>query len=378
MPTTAYSTHFARELDVEQLAALLRGTQPSELKSDTDVEPHWRDWIRSDVQCSSCGKFGAQIVRATKAQGTLKSIRQAHFRFVDQDGIDAHHPCCEFYGDDSAAAPQTDSLVDFGSAKTQETRQIRELVCKGIEQKIFDQPTIRAMRQWFFDRKASSRFRVTASSEAIDWVWRLQSHPSYRRWPFHAVHAELPAFDWEQATIHQFTEENLALFELVRGAPYGADHRRKAHALADKYRDQEMFNVTTLKPYYEAALALCTFIAKNTGMKLGNTKPEDYRFKGAPTHLLALCALLLFVSSWDTNAAIAKFAKLCAAPAPTDASLGNVVGLNPFHDYASWHLVILSGEVAAKSSNGFDYLAQLEVIQTLLREQHRLWKIDNP
>lgn len=83
---------------------------------------------------------------------------------------------------------------------------------------------------------------------------------------------------------------------------------------------------------------------------------------------------MLFVSDWDMNAAIAAFAKLLSAPEPSDGALGNVIGLNPFHEYAAWRLVIASAEVAAKSPIGLDYNARLAGIEAALREQHRLWK----
>jgi hypothetical protein len=90
--------------------------------------------------------------------------------------------------------------------------------------------------------------------------------------------------------------------------------------------------------------------------------------------LLALCALVLFVSNWDMNAAITAFSRLLLAPAPSDLTLGNVIGLNPFHEYAAWRLVIVSGQVAAKSPGELDYNRQLAATEAALREQHRRWK----
>ncbi len=78
------------------------------------------------------------------------------------------------------------------------------------------------------------------------------------------------------------------------------------------------------------------------------------------------------------NVAITKFAKLLSVPAPTDHTLGNVIGLNPFHEYAAWHLVVIAAELAANSPNGLDYSAQLTAIESQLREQYRIWKIENP
>ncbi|CDX18249.1 conserved hypothetical protein [Mesorhizobium plurifarium] len=136
---------------------------------------------------------------------------------------------------------------------------------------------------------------------------------------------------------------------------------------------------TKLRPYYEAAISLCTFVAANGGIDFGKRQPKIYRWKGAPTALLALCTLVLFVSDWDMNAAIAAFAKLLSAPEPSDVALGNVIGLNPFHEHGAWRLVTASGEIAAKSPNGgLDCNARLAAIDSPLREQHRQWKEHQP
>jgi len=56
-------------------------------------------------------------------------------------------------------------------------------------------------------------------------------------------------------------------------------------------------------------------------------------------YVLALSAQLLFVSSWDLNKATATFAAIAAAAGKSDQTLGNVIGLNPFHDYKVWELL---------------------------------------
>jgi hypothetical protein len=93
---------------------------------------------------------------------------------------------------------------------------------------------------------------------------------------------------------------------------------RQANERAHKNHGREVFDVTKLQPYYEAAISLCTFVAANGGMDFGKWQPEIYRWEGAPTALLAQCALVLFVSNRDMNAAIAAFAKLLSAPEPSD------------------------------------------------------------
>ncbi len=379
MPATAFSIRFARELDVDQLATLMTGAQPTQDRDGAELLSGFGDAIRADIQCSSCGKFGAGVVRSARSRASKAVLRQAHFRFVDPSGGDAHHPFCEFYGDDETRSTQ-DSLLDFGSEKSAETRAIRLLVCKGIEQGIFDQRRIRDMRQWFFDLKSATRFTVSLPLEAIPWTQALQRHPYHQRWPFHPSHGDMPAFDWKAAAKKQFTEKHLDLFDLVKGGilPFEEATWRQAAELARKNHGREVFDATKLQPYYEAAISLCTFVAANGGIDFGKRHPEIYRWKGAPPVLLALCALVLFVSDWNMNAATTAFAKLLAAPPPSDLVLGNVIGLNPFHDYGAWRLVIASSEVAARSPNGLDYGARLAAIEAELREQHRLWKSEQP
>lgn len=375
MPTTAYSSYYSRELDVDQLGSLLNGNPLMQTQTAViDFSP-WADWIRNDVCCSSCGKTGAQIVRPSMARGGHAVLRQSHFRFVNQNGGDAHHPFCEFYGRDDGTVRQTDSLLNFGSDKSAETRAVRLLVCKGIEARLFDQSNIRAMRQWFFDLKSESRFTVDTTPEALSWARSLQGHSSYRGRTFHPAQAEMPAFDWVSAAKSQFTEENLELIELAkRGGYYQGPEWRRAGSLAAKHFGQEVFNVAALQRYYEDTLSLSIFVAKNSGIKFGKPNPDYYRLRGAPIPLLALCALMLFTSEWDMNVAIGRFASLLTAPEPNDKSLGNVIGLNPFHDYPAWRLVVLTAEITAKSLKGFDYQAQLNAIDLDLRRQHAAWK----
>jgi hypothetical protein len=234
------------------------------------------------------------------------------------------------------------------------------------------------MRQWFFDLRTASRFRVTVTPEQIEWTRCLRRHSHYQRWVFHPAQAEMPGFDWAAAAKYQFTEEYFSLFDLLSESPIEPQHWRRAQELTVKYREQEVFNVNTLRPHYDATLALCGFVARNAGMKLSPIRPEFFRWKGVPVPLLALCALMLFVSDWEINTAIAKFANLIKAPLPSDLSLGNVIGLNPFHEYTPWRLLQLSSDLATQSFTGLDYPGELAAIEARLREQHRLWKVQNP
>ncbi|POF32285.1 hypothetical protein [Roseibium marinum] len=369
MPKTAFSSHFRRELDPEQLLVLI------EVDSIDAISSEQRDWIRKDVVCSSCGAAGAQIVREAKSRSTTKALRQPHFRFISLTGQDAHHAFCEFSNETTMRS--NDSLIDFATERSAETRYVRALVCKGIEIGIFDQGSIRAMRQWFFELKLKTRIRVTTTPDAIDWMESLWRHPSYHRWPFQPVHAEMPNFKWKEAAKYQFTEDHLDLLQWLRERKkrvgslensYG-----RAKKLLDKYFGQEVFDTSVLQPYYDKSVQLAFFFASNSDFPK-KVRPWKYRLSGVPVSLLALCALLLFISDWNMDDAVGRFASMITAPNANDETLGNVIGLNPFHDYAAWETIFIASELAARSTSNLDYAAVLDAIELRLRKEHRRWR----
>jgi len=55
--------------------------------------------------------------------------------------------------------------------------------------------------------------------------------------------------------------------------------------------------------------------------------------------LLAVSALLLFVSEWDENIATDKFNMLANAGNSIIPDAGNVIGMNPFIHYDAWKII---------------------------------------
>lgn len=289
-------------------------------------------------------------------------------------GQDAHHRFCEFNMEASKQSNET--LIDFANERSAETRFVRSLVCKGVENGAFDQGSIRAMRQWFFDLKSATRMRVNTTSDDINWMENLCRHPLYRRWPFRPVHAEMPGFNWQEAAKYQFTEDYSDLlhwlFERRKSSFFPNDFNR-AKSLSEKYFEQEVFDASVLQPYYEKSVDLAFFVAKNSDFP-NRGHPENYRSKGPPVSLLAFSALLLFVSDWDMDDAVELFAKLIVAPSASDETLGNVMGLNPFHDYSAWETLAIAAELAARSPSSPDYTSILSAIESRLQAEHRNWR----
>jgi hypothetical protein len=149
----------------------------------------------------------------------------------------------------------------------------------------------------------------------------------------------------------------------------------RAKMLLQKHYDQEVFDTSILLPFYEKSVSLAYFVAKNTDFP-NRKSPECYRREGAPVSLLALCALLLFVSDWKMDAAIGLFVKLIIAPNASNETLGNLIGLNPFHDYPAWETLAIASELSARSTSGLDYNAQMDATESHLRREYNLWRAD--
>ncbi|EAN8801141.1 hypothetical protein EP620_23430, partial [Salmonella enterica] len=56
-------------------------------------------------------------------------------------------------------------------------------------------------------------------------------------------------------------------------------------------------------------------------------------------HLMALSALLLFISEWDSTLAQEKVNLLLQNDSAIDLNAGNVIGLNPFIHYSAWIII---------------------------------------
>lgn len=83
--------------------------------------------------------------------------------------------------------------------------------------------------------------------------------------------------------------------------------------------------------------------------------------------VLAFSALLLFVSGWDMPAAIAAFAKISPAVGTANPELGNVMGLNPFHDYHAWSTLKQLQDFAFEVPDDIDIKAQRVAAESALR-----------
>lgn len=335
MPLTAYSIAEQKELDVEQVLGALSRRHGVPVPSDiADLPESWRAFLRSDLECPCCFVTGADIIKEAISRSSGKAIRQRCFRFA----APGHRPQCDYASNDLTSAPE--NLVNFGTANSHLTKAVRELVCTGIQTGAFSQKSVRDMREWFFQKKTQASFRVVLDPRIPGWVDKLfrltalsvGSIPTGVSLTAEIV--SMPGFDWTAESTRILAERHRAVLDAVREKRlwlHGV--RDRIESLAKRHQGEVVFDPTVLQEDYDASLSLATFISHNYAPVRSATKA---RIHGAAPCVLAFSALLLFVNDWDLSRAVRMFADIARSVGNADQSLGNVMGLNPFHDYEAW------------------------------------------
>ncbi|KTT67256.1 hypothetical protein NS383_01860 [Pseudomonas oryzihabitans] len=347
MPLTAFSTSRRMELDVQQLLVQLGAetgyVMPSKI---TPIPESWKVHCSTDLECPSCFCTGAEVVRASKSKDDGHNVRQAYFRFPQSDSSAGHHPFCDFSGNVSAAfIPE--NLVQFSSAKDGVSRVVRELVCKGIQLGVFTQWDIRRMREWFFQTKLQSQFTITLDPKLPGWLDDLHRHAS---WPqdLDAVPIELttevlriPGFNFESAATREVSLRHLAILNIIREKRlYPGAIGVRLEKLATDYHRKSVFDPTVLQDHFQLTNRLAAFMCSNyMPMRRLSKAHQSLSVLKNVKPLLAFSALLLFITHWCLDAAASRFAQIASSKLQADETLGNVMGLNPFHDYAAWSML---------------------------------------
>lgn len=348
MPITAFSASRKMELDVEQLLTqLATETGFGSLAKGAPIPDSWKEHFSTDLECSSCFCTGAEVVRASKSKVDGHNVRQAYFRFPQSETSAGHHPFCDFSGNVSAGfIPE--NLVQFSSAKDGVSRAVRDLVCKGIELKVFNQWDIRRMREWFFRTKLESQFTVTLDPRLPGWLDDLQRRASYNYYEREQEPIELtpevlriPGFRFEIAAIKEISLRYRPILDMAREKRlYSGAMRDRLEKLATEYGGKSVFDPTTLQKQFERTNRFASFMCNNHPPLSRHSKAHSpLGSLKNPKPLLAFAALLLFISDWNLNVAVSQFALLATSELQPDESLGNVMGLNPFHDFPAWAML---------------------------------------
>lgn len=371
MPLTVFSLSQRKELDVKQLLVHLSTRLGRPVESTAAIPEAWRQDLRTDLQCPCCFAFGAEVVRDLAKNASGRARRQSFFRFTTP----GHRPHCDYASAETAnAVPE--NLVSFGESRSHLTRAVRRLVCTAIEKGTFDQGTIRDMREWFFRKKVEALFTVAVDARLPGWIddlLRLEMYARAGRPQGVALMpdlAALPGFDWRAEASRSVWErhpEYAAALRLVREhrAFFGRDLKPRVEALARRYQGRQAFDPLALADEYQKAIDMATFI----GCNYDPLKHERSR-SGVPSCVLALSALLLYRRGWDLGLACADFASLAAGPPSNDETLGNVMGLNPFHDYEAWRALRLLQDACIVNPVDWDVMSERTAAEKHLRHAY--------
>jgi len=369
MPLTAFSRATGEELDVEQVIRRLAGTKEANTTALllAGIPDAWRRVIREDMECPSCFTLGADLVRdGVSATVSKRVVRQACFRYP------THRPQCDFARPGVSGTSTPDNLVAFGSTKTGLTRAVRQLVGAGIQQGAFTQRTIRDMRQWFFEQKASSTFTVTLDPRLSVWLEALLCSTGgfYGLQPVALTPeiAALPGFDWRDAARRQLRARYRMHIEALVAAELriwvAAD---RVADLAGRFQGEVVFDPSALRAHYLGTLQLATFITQNY-------EPVGRFVKVGRSHapaVLAFSALMLYVEDWNLDRAAALFGRIAMTAAKADGDLGNVMGLNPWHDFEAWQQLKALQELGLPMPEGVGTPAEeISAIEAALRRQY--------
>jgi hypothetical protein len=367
MPLTAYSTSHPGEHDVEQTLSWISVKFGQSRAEGSAIPEDVRTYLRTDLQCPSCFVTGAEIVRSAAKSG--KANRQAFFRFTTP----GHSLHCDFANPETAnAIPE--NLVSLTESKSNLTRAVRALVSAGIDQGVFSQVSIRDMREWFFGKKIESLFVVTLDPRLYAWLSALQKNSFFLSGvlpagvSLTAEIAALPQFDWRAEATRRVMEHypqhrsNMkAIFD--QGIQMFGDAGKRAESLTQRFEGRAVFDPTVLVDEYRKTRSLADFIGHNYAPL------KAAKGNSGTASVLAFAALLLFIRGWDVSLAISDFLKIVAAVGSANQDLGNVMGLNPFHDYEAWKIVKCLQDLNIVVPENIDIDTERAVMEATLRNE---------
>lgn len=379
MPITAYSNEAKRELDLEQWLAL-NAYSPQADPQLFAMPDELRAKATRDIECSGCRARGALLVRGALSRANGKPVGQAHFRFGTAGGANPHHPLCDFV--EEGKERRNDYLASFANDRSALTRAVRDLVCRGIQGGMFTQGDMREMRLWFLEERSRHAVTLDVTPTLLQWCADMQATEqgwSPDQLPFSPEHGRLPGFDWDRAANREWKSRNKHLFKAVQfRVHFRRSTLKRPLQLLEQHAGATVLDPSVLREKYEAVILVAGFAAGYV-FKVAATKPPTL-FRGhvsdwgAAGHaLLALSSLLLYLNDWDADRAGAAFSVLAGLAPSTSGLEGNLIGLNPFHDYPAWQVINSARHVAAVRTDTRPVVEQVNDIKAELTAAYGAW-----
>ncbi|WP_299006342.1 hypothetical protein [uncultured Caulobacter sp.] len=362
---TAYSQSYGRELDFKQLLAL-RKVIASVDDPALDLPGEERAWLRADLLCPSCRCDGAVAVLSDAPATQNGNTRQAHFRFLDASGRAAHKRGCDFYPLDEEPGLTRGVDVAF-SANDRETRLVRELVCKARSIGVLSRTDIFAMRHWFLEVRDANTFVVKGEPIMADWLFAVFKLQMFTPLAFQPFHVNLPGFDANEAARRHLAFHYRDFSSTIPRVGFSAATRDRTRRLLAAHPGQPLIAIGVLREKFERTQAFARLMVEYGSLKLSKARVSGYLISDTPIALLAFASALLFVSDWSIDAALGRFAQVLAAPLPDDLTLGNVMGLNPFHDFSALEIARFISAIPSQPGRTYDFDAEMSGVLAMIQ-----------
>lgn len=369
MAITAYSKKFKRELDVKQLLDLYQ-----QLPEDINHS----EFIRTDIECPCCGTTGGRIISEGRSTKTNRVVKQAHFAFKNDNGLDTHLVFCDYYtGDDRDKKPSDESVINLSKSGSATTEAIRKLICTAIENDIFKQQDIRNMRSWFFEMRSTQDFKVEITKHHLNILGKTiirnkRNHSEYIV-DHNVINHE--NFDLDREVYESLATkfpypDKIKNYDKIKNLKFNLTRKniiKKAVSLSNKGYGVYEFDRSVLEEKY--------FLATKLSLEIINLHSIFYQKIGNSVYkarsnnpLMAYAAILLFVNEWNRERALEMHKRIADTTSASDGNLGNVVGLNPFIHYEAWTVLRFAAEWK-EDYRDFDFE------QEYLKEKARLSEI---
>ncbi|SMY39094.1 hypothetical protein PMAL9190_03895 [Photobacterium malacitanum] len=361
MTITIYSRKFKRELDARQLKSLF-------FDSNENQKLSFKEFIKADIECPICNVTGGHYVSEGSSQLTGKVVKQAHFAFRDNQGNDTHLQFCDFYtGIDKINSVSNDGRVNFMRSGTEVTGLIGFMVCAGIEGKIFSQQDIRNMRQWFLDLRKQGAFIFNLNPHILNIAKAslIRNKRNKNAYVFDIKESENEWFDIDnevyQSLYFKFpflkidTSENKELYDIrLKGVT------KKSISIIRKDSGVTTFDRTILAEEYIRATRIALII-RDSNPRLKKLLGSSISRVRENNPLIALAALLLFISNWDESEAKKNINEILKIKSVINDTAGNIIGLNPFIHYKSWVLVKALHDLQLNTDIKIDFDAEFNL-----------------
>jgi hypothetical protein len=336
MAITVFSNKFSREVDALQYFSLIGHNikQDQELNLITDLE---RSIVREDISCPSCGVTNAIIISGAKGHRN-SSLRQPHFRFVDENGNESHDEFCDL----KTIKPFKDETSHYESftlnkSNTDTTRIIGKLISNALSNSIINVSDILGFRRWHFNIKKNNVVYVDFNLD------KLHPYLVYRSRENLDLNSALSPIIDPKSVINK-----LALDKVVAANKGTLDKILQQPKFKIEERELEKFFKNGGKSIFDVRKIIKEYYLVNM---LGNAILDSFNFslRGIKdtSVLQAYCGLLLYVNEWSVESSIEMCNRIISCQVNEPTILGNIIGLNPFYKFELYSAILDINDVQA-------------------------------